>query len=319
MFSTTLCCCSHHCPFGTYTLHASVCALRSCKCFWWNYCYETTYEYRASTWSSWAHSGLCGGLLVGPLALRGGPHQKLGLSSMLRMTQSQNSDSCSATYNISYFFRLASLEAGLWGPLRLYLEVSPSVEIPSCFFCKRPHKNVQHLSTSHASCECWRMHHHQDACILVFAFTGSLPSQALHYRFHDQALRYFSSSLFQALRFHDQALQHITALRFQLYASSSSTLLQMTTSTAVGGDTTWTGREEHSQHPRECWSISTTNWLSFEATWASFLEARLRCAPLWKCVASYPLRRMRRQLKQKARHYGERCSAKWWTCHIIKP
>jgi len=82
------------------------------------------------------------------------------------------------------------------------------------------------------------MHHHQDACILVFAFTGSLPSQALHYRFHDQALRYFSSSLFQALRFHDQALQHITALRFQLYASSSSTLLQMTTSTAVGGDTT---------------------------------------------------------------------------------
>ena len=214
MFSTTLCCCSHHCPFGTYTLHASVCALRSCKCFWWNYCYETTYEYRAPTWSSWAHSGLCGGLLVGPLALRGGPHQKLGLSSMLRMTQSQNSDSCSATYNISYFFRLASLEAGLWGPLRLYLEVSPSVEIPSCFFCKRPHKNhvflssddhhhdeermpqklpvkvagtiyVQHLSTSHASCECWRMHHHQDACILVFAFTGSLPSQALHYRFHD--------------------------------------------------------------------------------------------------------------------------------------
>jgi hypothetical protein len=78
----------------------------------------------------------------------------------------------------------------------------------------------------------------QDACILVFAFTGSLLSQALHYRFHDQALRYFSSSLFQALRFHDQALQHITALRFQLYASSSSTLLQMTTSTAVGGDTT---------------------------------------------------------------------------------
>ena len=46
MFSTTLCCCSHHCPYGTFALHASVCAFRT----WvipvnvsWNFCYETTY------------------------------------------------------------------------------------------------------------------------------------------------------------------------------------------------------------------------------------------------------------------------------------
>ena len=139
---------------------------------------------------------------MGPLALCGGPHQKLGLSYMLRMTHFASPDSCSASSSRALRALRVIIFHTLPGwPLRRPACGAPCTCAKPRRLCGGPHKNlglssmfcmthwvqtqtplfffshhhdgerninllpqlpvkvagtmnVQHLSTSHASCEC---------------------------------------------------------------------------------------------------------------------------------------------------------------------